>query len=282
MVDYYKAEKLTEHITAIKSRSGEIMYLTEGNDKACLIDTCVGIKGLRSLAESVTDKPLTVLLTHGHVDHAMGAPEFDEVYMNSKDHEVYTKHSPLTERKGYIAASLGGEEGWMKNDENFVPVKEPIYKELQDESTFELGGINLEVYQLPGHTKGTMIVLIPEEKILITGDACNTATFLFDENSLTVEEYKENLSEVQEKLTGRFDRIFMMHHDIEASKNLLQNVIDVCDDILQGNADDMEFEFMGQMNYIAKNVGEGFKRLDGGEGNIVYNKEKITKGNLLR
>lgn len=277
MVEYYHIEKVNECITAIRSRSGEIMYLVEGKERAVLIDTCVGIKGLRELVEQITSKPVTVLITHGHVDHAMGAAEFDEVYMSPLDKEVFCEHRSLEGRKGYIAANIGGWESWMDDDSNFIPETEPDYKELKDGDVFFLGGKTIEVYSLGGHTKGTMVMLIPEERILITGDACNNATFLFDSNSLTVEEYRENLLRVDQLLEGRFDRCFMMHHDMEASKNLMKNVILVCGDIMEEKADDAEFTFMGHTNYVAKRANERFVREDGGEGNIIYNKEKVWK-----
>lgn len=277
MIDYYKPEKIDDQLTAIRSRSGEIMYLVEGTESAFLIDTCLGIRGLKKLIKTLTEKPLSVILTHGHVDHAMGAPEFDTVYMNHKDNEVCRQHSPLLERRGYIAASIGGEEPWLLDDDNFVPPMPPDYHELEDGAVFELGGISLEVFELAGHTKGTMVVLIPEKRILITGDACNTATFLFDENSLPVETYRENLLRLQQKLEGRFDRVFMMHHQMEASKDLLKNVTEVCSDIMEGNADDEAFPFMGNTYYIAQKADKQFIRADKGEGNIIYNKQKIFK-----
>lgn len=275
MVDYFKEEKVSERITAIRSRSGEIMYLVEGNSRAVLIDTCVGIKGLRAFVEELTSKPITTLITHGHIDHAMGAPEFDDVYMNPLDKEVYMEHCSLEGRKGYIAANIGGEEPWMQENSNFVPETAPDYKELKDGDVFQLGGISVEAYSLGGHTKGTMVMLIPEEHILITGDACNTATFLFDKHSLTVEAYRKNLLRVDCMLENHFDRCFMMHHVMEASRNLLKNVVKVCDEIMEEQTDDMEFEFMGQTNYVAKRADEKFVRLDGGEGNIIYNKQKV-------
>lgn len=41
-----------------------------------LLDTGTG--SMKSCVQELTDKPFIVLLSHGHVDHAMGAPEFDE------------------------------------------------------------------------------------------------------------------------------------------------------------------------------------------------------------
>ena len=279
MTEYFKSEKVNEAVTAIRSRSGEIMYLVEGKEKAILIDTCVGVKGLRKMVEGLTNKPITVLITHGHVDHAMGAPEFEDIYMNPADREVYSQHRSMENRKGYIASCIGGLEDWMNDDSNFVPESEPDFKVLKNGDIFDLGGKHVEVYSLSGHTQGTMVVLLPEERILITGDGCNNATFLFDEFSLTVEEYRENLIYIQEKLEGRFDCCFMMHHDMKASKELLKNVIQICDAIMEGKSDDMEFNFMDNINYIAKRSDNRFVREDGGEGNIIYNKNKVMKVN---
>ena len=282
MVEFYRAEKVNDRITAIRSLTGEIMYLLNGEEKALLIDTCVGAGNLRDFVEKLTDKPLTVLLTHGHIDHAMGAPEFVggcgrkecDVYMNYADTPVYLGMNSIEARKGYVMANLGGHmpEGL---EETFLSPSPMTFKNLKDGDRFELGGISAEVYALPGHTQGTMVVLIPEERILILGDGCNKATFLFDENSLTVEEYRRNLAALDKKMEGRFDRVFICHHDMEMQKNIMKNVILVCDTIMAGMADDVPFEFMGQKNYIAKAVGERMNRQDGIDGNIIYNKKKV-------
>lgn len=76
-MNYYTSDKVTDYITAIKSLSGEILYMIEGEDRAVLIDICVGVGHVREFVEGFTDKPITVLLSHGHIDHAMGAPEFE-------------------------------------------------------------------------------------------------------------------------------------------------------------------------------------------------------------
>ena len=276
MVEYYKSEKINEHMTAVRSMTGEIMYLVEGEEKAVLIDTCLGVGHLRKFVENLMSLPITVLLTHGHVDHALGAPEFDEVYMNPADKEVYEKMSPLEERIGYIKANLGGQLPDF-TEEDYVQPAPADFKELKDEQVFDLGGVHIEVYALPGHTHGTMVMLIPEERALILGDACNNSTFLFDENSLSVNKYRENLIHVKEKLEGRYDTTYLCHHVMTASKDMLANVIAVCDEVLAGKADDIPFDFMGHHALVAKKANERFERLDGGEGNIIYDKEKLKR-----
>lgn len=269
--NFYAAKKIDGNVTAIQSKTGEIMYLVEGKEKAVLIDTCLGVGHLKEFVGSLTEKPVTVILTHGHVDHAMGAPEFERVYMNHKDYEVFIEHSPLKVRKDYLAMSAGKHMPEFREEDFVQPVK-PDFHDLRDGEVFDLGELHAEAYALPGHTPGSMIILIREKRILILGDACNTATFLFDAHSLSVEEYRENLIQVNEKLKGRYDCIFLCHHVMEACPDIAANVIEVCDEIMEGVADDIPFDFMGETQYIAKACNERFERKDGKEGNIIYHK----------
>ena len=87
----------------------ELMYLVEGRDQAALIDTGSGLGFLKAYVEKLTDKPILVLLTHGHVDHAMGAGEFETVYMNRADDYIYDQFLPICPRHpGYDGKSPNG------------------------------------------------------------------------------------------------------------------------------------------------------------------------------
>ena len=153
-MNYYKTEKINDSLTAIKSRTGEIMYLAEGRDHAALIDTCVGVGHLKGLVDNLTDRPVTVLLTHGQIDHAMGAPEFEKVYMNEKDREIYRGMCPVEARRGYIRNGIGEKADQIPESE-FVPAN-PDYPflSLEDGMVFDLGGLHIEAYEFPGHTPG--------------------------------------------------------------------------------------------------------------------------------
>ena len=277
-MEYYRAERVADRVTAIRSLTGEIMYLAEGEAQAALIDTCLGVGHLRAFVERLTDKPLTVLLTHGHVDHAMGAPEFDSVYMNPKDIGMYRQHCPMDVRMGYIAGALGARFAELTEADYVPPTPEMAFLPLEDGMSFDLGGLHVDAVAFPGHTQGTMAFLIREPGLLVLGDACNNSTFLFDEaHSSTVEEYRDMVTEVRDRLSGRYVRALICHQQIDVDVDILDNMIDVCDDILAGRADDEPFEFMGSKVYIAKQCSAPATRVDGKSGNLIYSKNHVRR-----
>lgn len=276
MISYFKAETVNDRITCIRSLSGELMYLIEGEREALLMDTCLGCGSIRTFVEGLTDKPLTVVLSHGHIDHAMGAPEFDRVYMNHADIPVYREMGDIRGRKGYIQGNVAPEIFARITDADFIPAAEMEFEDLTDGKEFDLGGIHVETYALKGHTPGTMVFYIPEERILILGDACNTFTFLFT-GAASIEEYRENLIAIRDKMAGKVDRVFLCHHMMEVKPSIMDEVIEVCDDIMAGNTDDIPFDFMGKQVYIAKAAQPGQPQADGKWGNVVYDKENVWK-----
>ena len=52
-------------------------YLVSGEKRACIIDTMNGYNDLYQAARKLTDKPFTVVNTHGHPDHIFGNMFFE-------------------------------------------------------------------------------------------------------------------------------------------------------------------------------------------------------------
>lgn len=268
----FKSEKISDSITRIFGFTGELMYLVEGTKSAVLIDTGAGIGSLKTYVEKLTFKPYSIILTHGHVDHAMGAQEFHtNIYLNDADKSVYQEHSKFDFRQIYFSITA---PDLSIQDVDLIQVHTTSFLNIKQGDVFDLGDITLEVYEVPGHTPGTIALLVREEKALILGDSCTDFTFLFNPSCPSIASYKQTLFTLKKLADNKYEKIYLSHGSGNAPKCIINEVIKVCDDILSGNSDKVPFEFMGDKGVIAKAIGPS-GRIDNGIGNIVYNQNNI-------
>lgn len=279
----FQVQKMDQHLFQFTDIAGTYSFLIIGDRKAALLDTGVGCGSLLEQIRRLTDLPVEVFITHGHVDHAMGAGEFQDVWMSPLDEAIYREHSGTETRLDYIESCAWAGESPQVTEKDLKPVK-PFeqFHSLSSGDTFDLGGITLEIHEGTGHTPGCVTVLIPELRTLLLGDACNEFTFLFDESCSTVAEYREMLLRLDRATRGRYDRVLVCHGpSCLAPVGLLNNVIAVCDDVLIGNADAVPIQIPikglhSTATVIAKAMDDStFTRVDGESGNIVYNPTRI-------
>ena len=169
-------------------------YLVVGEEKACVIDTMNGYNDLHRAVRELTDKPLVVVNTHGHPDHIFGNMYFDHAYLHPADlplAKMFTADNP--EFAAYCA-----EKG-----RTFPP-----FREVREGDAFDLGGRHLEVYDLPGHTPGGIVLLLREDRILFTGDSVNHHLWMQLEGCLPLREYVKKLDRIM-FLEDRAD--FILH-----------------------------------------------------------------------
>ena len=130
----------------------ESVYLVEGEDRAVLIDAGAWMPQLDKAVAALTDKPVSVLLTHGHGDHVGGVVCFQEAWIHPAD----------TSLLGY--ATDHGFTGEIKL--------------LSDGQVFDLGGRQLEVLYTPGHTSGSVTFFDKEHHYGFSGDAFGSTNLL--------------------------------------------------------------------------------------------------------
>ena len=275
----FSSENVTDGIRRIWSMPAVCMYLVEGREKAVLIDTGCGEKGLREYVERLLQgKPYEVLLTHGHVDHAAGAGEFEQVWLHPADNALVQRHCTVENRLAYwehCKLILGGMQ--LPDRSDFVPMRTEPFLPLSDKQIFDLGGRTVQILHVPGHTRGMMVPFVPEEETAFLGDACGTGTLLVGEESTTVEEYYQSLLRLK-KDAPPFSRVLRQHGSFVSEPSILDENIEVCEKILAGTDDAVPQKFMGQPCRKAIKVDpETRKRVDGKEGNIVYCTEKIRQ-----
>ncbi|MBQ1372338.1 MAG: MBL fold metallo-hydrolase [Oscillospiraceae bacterium] len=276
---HFDVRPITGHITEFLGRFHERMYLVQGQERAALIDTGCGFGSLKAEVDKYNELPLTVLLTHGHQDHAMGAVEFENVYLNPAEKETFFRHTDRDYRLWGLKISR---DAALVTPEDMLPPPDYTrFHPLQEGDLFELGGTTLEALACPGHTRGNLVFLDREHRILFSGDGVSNASFLLGEEATTVEEYREGLIRLKRLLNGRVDRILEGHGSGELPVEIIEAVIRVCEQVLAGDTDRIPYDLRGYRGFTAKaRIPHSLRRVDGGLGNLIYREDKLWRAQL--
>ena len=92
-------------VTEITDLSGVHCFLVEGQEKALLIDTMTGLRGLKEFVAGLTDLPVEVALTHGHMDHCGGVYEWESCLIHPLD-MPQLQGETLSTRQNYVRGQL--------------------------------------------------------------------------------------------------------------------------------------------------------------------------------
>lgn len=193
-------------------------YLVVGREKACVIDTMNGFNDLHRAVREITDKPLVVVNTHGHPDHIYGNVYFDHAYLHPADLEL---------ARSFI------EDGEFAEICRKCGLRMPPFREVREGDVFDLGGRHLEVYELPGHTPGGIVLLLAEDRILFTGDSVNHHLWMQLEGCSPMDAFVKSLDRIM-FLEDRADRILHGHGQDFEDISLLRCLRDGAEELANG------------------------------------------------
>ena len=155
-------------------------YLLESENNAVIIDPSSFTNDLKEFCDKNSDKTITVLLTHCHFDHILGADKIRDLYgakiMIGKD-----------DANGLFDTKLS-------LSERFRAKQKPFYADvlLNDGDVIDLGDIKLSVISTPGHTVGGVSYLCGDK--LFSGDT------LFYESFGRTDFYGGNAKQLKESI----------------------------------------------------------------------------------
>ena len=191
----FESREVLPGVHHIKDAMGVCMTLIEGDKAALLVDTGYGTEDVSAFIRSLTDKPLTVLLTHHHHDHTLGSRWFDKTVMFPEDMVQWSVFNGEAKRRVVLGQAVS--KGLDVTEEDFLAGECKLPYAVH-EGTLDLGDLAVEIIHCPGHTPGSCVVYVPKHKLLLTGDDWNPCTWLFFEAALPVLKYRENVRRLQQ------------------------------------------------------------------------------------
>lgn len=180
-------------------------YLMIGSQRAMLVDTCDVDADLPALVRKLTDLPVIVVQTHCDYDHIGSSHRFSEVYMHPSEFSLLhsTSDRPLFPR----------------------PVREG--------DCIDLGGRQLEVILIPGHTPGSIALLDPNAHILFSGDSVKADIVYMFGPGRDLSAYIDSLERLY-AMRDRYDTVLPCHGDLPIGADRIPILIEGARRLLAG------------------------------------------------
>jgi hydroxyacylglutathione hydrolase len=184
--DDLKISLLEERTWVVETSDMTTMYILEGEQKAMLIDTGTDCDQLDEVIRKITDKPLVVVITHMHPDHAGNIGYFGEVWIHPAD----------TVLLGMFGKGYKGKISYAG-----------------DGKVFDLGGRMVEVVHMPAHTPGSIVLLDRSTGSCFSGDAFGSGmVWLQLEPYSPMETYVRSLERMEKIMDGGISKIYCGHY----------------------------------------------------------------------
>ena len=221
--------QIRPNVYLIDDAGDSTCYLITGSECALLVDSVNGYEDLKAITKTLTDLPVIVVNTHGHGDHIYGNVYFEEAWLHPADFALYDQFF------GYAKDIM------EQNNLKPCPVKA-----LEIGQIFDLGGVQLEVVDLSGHTAGSIGMLDKDARIIYTGDGLNTHLWMQLDHSLPMTTLLETFRKLKAEHGQDFDYVAHGHTKVLRDKEILDWMIQGCEDILAGRTEqDMDYQYFG-------------------------------------
>ena len=174
--DWFELYKVAPGVTAIYEPhqwQETISYLIEGKQRALLFDTGNGIGDIQQIVKQLTNKPTWVLNSHSHYDHVGGNFAFPHIYgMDTAFTRLRQSGMSNADIRIEVSAqALCRQPPEGVNEDNHLGRAYKITRFIDDGHQFDLGGREVEVMHIPGHTPDAIALIDRAAGLLWTGDS---------------------------------------------------------------------------------------------------------------
>jgi glyoxylase-like metal-dependent hydrolase (beta-lactamase superfamily II) len=260
VTDWFAFEKL-EPGTWLVGEPGHVnCFLIEGDHRAVLVDTGLGIADIKAAAQALTTKPVLAVNTHSHSDHRGGNWRFTEVAAHPLAAAALTEPVRQDYLAGYLRVAreqLAAYQRARWDDDRFfhlftattrprplpadadswtVPPG-PAPKPLADGQRIDLGTRKLTVLHTPGHSRDSLCLLDERNGILFAGDTLITGDFWAHTPDTEIDVFAATLRKLADELAGELNAIYPAHTlRYRAQPEFLRQAADAFEAIIDGTS----------------------------------------------
>lgn len=215
---WFTHKEIGRGIWVISDHDQDKIYVVEGEERALVIDTGLGYQNVKLYVETITSKPLVVVNSHAHPDHAGGNHVFDQVHIHRDELETlnyYTSEPVMLDT--FMRFAKREMPDHLRDKNKTLPALITIDEGFQ----FDLGNRILDVIHIPGHSPGSIALYDRESASLFTGDMANPHLWMQIKYAGSMEEWLQSINKlrtyrypVQQLLPGHGDPLAPSHLDV--------------------------------------------------------------------
>lgn len=259
-VEFFDVYEMPGNVYAIVSNGHwelDICYLILGKDRAMLVDTGLGLADIQTVVNSLTELPVTVLLTHSHWDHVGGAYAFDDVWCfesekcvdtveNGTEHDVFSYEL----EDGLVARPIS--EDIDLSTYSIRPAQ--VTGTVADGDVIDLGGRKLKVIYTPVHTADSICLVDEENGLLFTGDTYYPSSLYAWCDDSDVVTYSNSIRKIVDSIENiDIQWMYTGHNEVVEGSTRLKEVAYDLDSIVNGEADNYTIGEEGYRYYSFPN-----------------------------
>lgn len=212
----YQIIQIDEQTWCIED-AGVRFFLLTGTKEALLIDSGMQVHNAKEIAQTLTDLPIKLLITHADPDHIGSNAEFDEFFMNPAESCNYYK---TQNRTGSFVSIENGD-------------------------VLDIGERPLEIISMAGHTPGSIAVLDIKNRMLFSGDPIQDGNIFMFGAQREFNAYKASLEKILD-IKYTFDEIYPSHGTAPITADIIPALIKGAEEILAGTAQLTDYEMFGK------------------------------------
>lgn len=220
----FRVERVCSGVWRIDDYFMSSCYLIEGRKKALLIDTGLGEGDFGKLIKELTNRPVSLAITHPHPDHMYHSHLFEEIYIH---HKAAKNFDGIYEQMRQMNISVFD----SLCNVTIPPIGRGSVHGLTDGETIALDDeCRITAAFLPGHTEYDCVFVDDRHRLVFTGDAIGsgyTVGVPMSESNMkeTLTAYENSLKTFRDKYGERIREYgFLGGHFIQENG---------CDDTIQ-------------------------------------------------